>query len=71
MLESAIVHTYNVRICLNSRMMDLGLFIERLYYCNNLGEVSEEKGTWGGVMEIPEPMELYHKIIMMIIIIKH
>lgn len=39
--------------------MDLMAVCEGLYYCNNLEEISGEKGAGGG--EIWEPTELYHE----------
>lgn len=32
-----------------------------LFYCNNIGKVSGERGPGEGVEEIPEPIKLYLK----------
>lgn len=37
------------------------------YYCNNIGELEGREGTWEGVRKIPGPMELYNKVMIVII----
>lgn len=64
MLNSNTVPLCNVRIHINGKIMDLGLFWRghiTVIIRRNWGGEGRRK-FWEGVRKIPEPTELYHKI---------
>lgn len=59
-----VVNLYTVHAASRSSGHGHMTVYEEQYYSNNIRKLSAGEGTWVGTREIPRPIELYHKIII-------